>query len=284
MIGAVKRNHLSVLNCGRVPYAEMRARQNAHVGGVLSGSTPEVVFVCEHPSVVTAGARFSRPDSKAENSSVACSGLTCADIPCPGVEFIKTDRGGELTWHGPGQIFIYPVIDLKKRRIGVRQFTSMGLKAISRALGVFGVRCDVSLNPAGVWVQCVEKPKKIASVGLRIVRGVSSHGFSVNVNCDLQPFSLFSPCGLNSSQITNLAEVCPEVVCLKQVRQELSKQFESEFFTDGGRLTNGHECFAHDPVCGLSASAGVESYKSESSKNEFSRNEFSRSEFSIGKE
>ncbi len=150
----------------------------------------ETVFFVEHPSVFTLGKRGGL-----ENLSVSKKFLNSKNI-----DIIKTDRGGNITWHGPGQAILYPVIDLEKNRIGVKDFVH-GLEEIMKLTADdFNIKADRNTKNHGIWVG----NSKIGSVGISIKKGISMHGLALNINPDLEPFSWINPCGLNDISMTSL--------------------------------------------------------------------------------
>jgi lipoyl(octanoyl) transferase len=148
-------------------------------------STPDEIWLLEHPPVFTLGLA-----GKLEHV------LAPGDIPV-----IQTDRGGQVTYHGPGQLVVYPLLDLKRRGLGVRELV-MALEdaVIGYAVGL-GIEARSRRDAPGVYVE----GRKLASVGLRIRRGASYHGIALNVNMDLEPFGRINPCGYAGLEITQLA-------------------------------------------------------------------------------
>ncbi len=186
---------ITTLEFGVLPYREARMLQESLAHLCRTEEVGDFAMLLEHPPTVTRGRRASESDL----------GLSRSEWTSRGVDVFDTDRGGFVTFHNPGQLIVYPVIDLPGRKLGLRAFVERGLGAVAAALGQCGVEAEVKLQPAGVWCG----GRKIAAVGLRIIRGVTSHGFSINVENDLQPFSWFNPCSLPDVQVTSLAELAP---------------------------------------------------------------------------
>lgn len=150
----------------------------------------ETVFFVEHPSVFTLGKRGGL-----DNLIVSKGFLSSRNT-----DIVMTDRGGNITWHGPGQAVLYPVIDLEKNRIGVKDFVH-GLEEIMKlTLDDLNVKAGRSQINHGIWVG----NSKIGSVGISIKKGISMHGLALNINPDLEPFSWINPCGLNDISMTSL--------------------------------------------------------------------------------
>ena len=174
---------------GPADYAETLALQRELARGVAEGSEPETLLLLEHPHVYTLGRRGKHEDVLAEPSELAELG----------VEVHETDRGGEVTYHGPGQLVGYPIIDLRPLG-GPLKFVCALQEAVVTALAVFGVPASCADKPTGIWVG----DAKIGAIGLRVSRGISSHGFAVNVNPDLSYFDRIVPCGMPGVEVTSV--------------------------------------------------------------------------------
>lgn len=149
-------------------------------------STDEI-WIVEHPPVFTQGL-----NGKPEHL------LQVSDIPV-----VNADRGGQITYHAPGQLVVYTLIDIKRRGLGVRQLVTVIEQAMIVALAQYGLQAAARAEAPGVYIQ----DKKIGSVGLRIKKGCSYHGLSLNNNMDLTPFSYINPCGYQGLQVTQLADL-----------------------------------------------------------------------------
>jgi lipoyl(octanoyl) transferase len=150
-------------------------------------STPDEIWFCEHDSVFTLGL-----NTKPEHL------LAPGDIPV-----IQIDRGGQVTYHGPGQLMIYPLIDLRRSGLGVRDLVTALEQSVVDLAADYGIEAASRCDAPGVYVDGV----KLASVGLRIRRGSSFHGMALNVDVDLEPFSRINPCGFKGLQLTALARL-----------------------------------------------------------------------------
>ncbi|MBU1341778.1 MAG: lipoyl(octanoyl) transferase LipB [Proteobacteria bacterium] len=148
-----------------------------------------ILFV-EHPSVFTLGKRGGE-----ENLSVSRKFLNSKNI-----DVVQTDRGGNITYHGPGQAVLYPIVDLEKNRIGVKEFV-YGLEEIMKKTALaYGIDADRNPKNHGIWVE----NSKIGSVGISVKKGISFHGLALNIYPDLEPFSWINPCGLTNVSITSI--------------------------------------------------------------------------------
>lgn len=151
--------------------------------------TVDEVWLLEHSPVYTQG-----QNGKAEHI------LQASDIPV-----VQTDRGGQITYHGPGQLMVYTLIDLKRKKWHVRQFVNLLEQSVIDFLAADGITAYAKCKAPGVYVA----EKKICSIGLRIRKGCSYHGIALNVTTDLTPFSLINPCGFSGLQMTRLADIRP---------------------------------------------------------------------------
>ena len=153
---------------------------------VTSGSRPNTLLLLEHPSVYTAGRRTED-----------------AERPADGTPVIDVDRGGRITWHGPGQLVGYPIVKLQKptELVGFVREIEAALIRVCDDLGVATVRID---GRSGVWIQDERGDRKIAAIGIRVAKGVTMHGFALNVNPDLTAFGQIVPCGIADADVTSL--------------------------------------------------------------------------------
>jgi lipoyl(octanoyl) transferase len=169
---------------GRVDY-EPTWREMQRITDTRDANTPDEIWLLEHPPVFTLG-------MNADAGHVLAAG----DIPV-----VKIDRGGQVTYHGPGQLVVYPLIDIRRAGLGVRDLVTALERAVIGYCASLGITAECRKNAPGVYVD----GKKIASVGLRIRRGASYHGLAFNVNMDLEPFARINPCGYAGLQMTQLA-------------------------------------------------------------------------------
>jgi len=147
-------------------------------------NTPDEIWFCEHPPVFTLGLNAAKEHL-----------LAPGDIPV-----VQIDRGGQVTFHGPGQLMIYPLIDIRRANIGVRKLVTALEQSVVDLAADYGVEAAARADAPGVYVE----GKKLASVGLRIRRGASFHGMALNVDVDLEPFSRINPCGYEELEMTDL--------------------------------------------------------------------------------
>ena len=185
------------IDLGLMAYGRALALQQETVQSkIRDRSVQDRLYFVEHPRVYTLGKRGGR-----ENLTVSASFLKDQDIG-----IVETDRGGNITYHGPGQAVLYPIIDLEKNRIAVKDFV-YGLEEIMKRTAMdFGLSVDRDRRNHGVWIQNA----KIGSVGIAVKKGIAFHGIAMNISNDLTPFQWIHPCGLSNVSITSVKQALPE--------------------------------------------------------------------------
>jgi lipoyl(octanoyl) transferase len=189
-----------VLRCelrdlGRAPYAEAFELQRQLVERRKRGEIPDQLLIVEHPPVVTMGRNGNGDNLLASPELLARAGI----------EFHHTDRGGDVTFHGPGQVVGYPIFDLREWKRDVVAYVRAIEEVLIGALSEFGIRAGRLAGAAGVWVSAPGGPAKIAAIGIHVSRWVASHGFALNVDADLSYFRYIVPCGL-TRPVTSMRE------------------------------------------------------------------------------
>jgi lipoyl(octanoyl) transferase len=203
------------MQLGTVPYREAWELQRSLAGAVSQGAIPDVVLFLEHPPVVTLG---RRADEEAE--------LHIPDDTQ--VEIVETDRGGKSTFHGPGQLVCYPILDLKRHGSDVKEYVRKLEDALIRTLAPFGVEGERIDGLTGVWV--TRPPRKIASIGVHVSRWVTTHGYALNVDLDPAPFTEWiTACGLEDAMFTTVARVAGQPVSVDEVRPHAAAAFADVF-------------------------------------------------------
>ena len=177
---------------------------------VLSNPSHEYLILVEHEHVYTLG--------KNANSS---------NIINKACDIIQTDRGGDVTYHGPGQLVAYPIINLKKRKIGVKSYVRMIEQLISNTLMNYGLETHVPIKETGVWVE----DKKIASIGIHVSRGVTIHGLAININTDLSYFDNIISCGIEGVKMTTIDKELGKKIAMNDIKKQLISNFNKIFNT-----------------------------------------------------
>ncbi len=206
-----------ILNLGLVPYREAWELQRSLAGAVSQGAIPDTVVFLEHPPVVTLGRR-------AEEGEL--------HIP-PGaeVELVETDRGGKSTYHGPGQLVCYPILDLRRHGQDVKRYCRELEEALIRTLSPLALEATRIEGLTGIWLE--RPPRKIASIGIHISKWITTHGYALNVDLDPAPFTdWITACGLEDAQFTTVARELGRDVSVDEVRplaaQAIAEVFELE--------------------------------------------------------
>lgn len=193
MTGKPDTRELWVVRLGRMPYSEALELQRTVARDRISGDIPEdVLLLVEHPAVVTLG-RSSKQKNLISSPDFLAS---------RGVELFEVERGGDVTFHGPGQLVGYPIIDLKRHRQDLHWFLRQVEEALIRTLGEYGIPGERNSGYTGVWTN----GRKIASIGVHARDWVTWHGFALNVVTDLSYFDLIVPCGIQDVEMTSVGK------------------------------------------------------------------------------
>jgi lipoyl(octanoyl) transferase len=208
---------IEVRRLGRLPYAEALALQRLLVEDRRAGRVGDLLLFVEHPHVLTLGVRGDGGRSHI---------LATADaLASRGVEVHETGRGGDITYHGPGQVVGYPIIDLKPDRCDVHRYVRDLEEVLIRTAADYGIEAGRVEGLTGVWVG----REKLAAIGVRIARWVTSHGFALNVSTDLGYFDLIVPCGIPDRGVTSLERVLGRSVDRPDVEERLARHFRTIF-------------------------------------------------------
>jgi lipoyl(octanoyl) transferase len=208
-------NEILVVRCGLVPYEEALVAQRWLEGARQEGEVPDVLLLLEHPPVYTRGRRSTDEELP----------MRAEWYEMQGIEVRETDRGGRVTYHGPGQLVAYPIVSLKPYDDDVHEYVRRLERVAIESLAQHGVAARTIEGLTGVWTKgepsnerrralnvhmadvsgpSTEGARKIGSIGVHVSRGVTTHGLAVNVNNDLQPFEWVVPCGIDNCRVTSL--------------------------------------------------------------------------------
>jgi lipoyl(octanoyl) transferase len=208
-----------MVDLGLMGYAEAWALQKRVVAARKAGAIEDVLLLCEHPHVITQGR-----NGKRENLLASVHVLRQK-----GVEFHTTDRGGDITYHGPGQIVGYPILNLGEIRRDVVWYVRMLEEAMIRATAEFGITAERVAGKTGIWVGDGGAEEKLAAIGVHISRWVTSHGFAYNVSTDLRYFDLIVPCGIADRKATSLEKLLGRSVKREEIAPRIAKYFGEVF-------------------------------------------------------
>jgi len=194
---------LRVRSAGEVPYGEAWEMQRRLHAERVAGERPDTLVLLTHPRVITLG-RGTDP-----------ANLLYPPDECRarGFEVVETDRGGDITYHGPGQLVGYPIVDLRARGLGPREFLRAIEASLIDLLGSYGIESERIEGLTGVWTPA----GKVAAIGIRVSRGVSMHGFALNVTTRLADFDLIVPCGIADRSVARMADLVAEPVTPEEV-------------------------------------------------------------------
>ncbi|MBI2607974.1 MAG: lipoyl(octanoyl) transferase LipB [Deltaproteobacteria bacterium] len=202
---------MKVKDLGLISVLEAQKLQIEEREKIFEGRSQGCIFICEHPHTVTLGRKLEKQASKYRSF-----------LPQE-IEVVPLNRGGEATYHGPGQIVVYPVFSLFEKKMSVKEYIATLENGVINFLKNYGIKAYSNPEHRGVWVQ----DQKILSLGVHISRGVSIHGIALNVNCNLKYFSYFEPCGLCHTQITSMKEVLRGEVDFMDIKRQIIETFSS---------------------------------------------------------
>jgi lipoate-protein ligase B len=191
--------NINIIDCGLKDYQSILTLQENTLQDLLSGTGKDTIFIVEHPPVITLGARNSANKLTKDADTIKQAGI----------EIFQIRRGGGTTAHNPGQLVIYPVINLKKHSLGVSDFVHLLEKIGIELLGELGINCCTKKGFPGLWIEDKNplnprNPRlKIASIGVQIKKWITCHGIAININNDLSIFDLIVPCGLENVKMTS---------------------------------------------------------------------------------
>ena len=202
---AIDSSPLALQRSGLVEYEDaLTIQRNIH-GEVASGNRPNTLILLEHPSIYTAGKR-----------------TLLEERPGNGAKVLDVDRGGKITWHGPGQLVGYPIVKLANPHelVGFVREIESGLIKVCNEFGIDGVRVA---GRSGVWIVDEKGERKVAAIGIRVASGTSMHGFALNVNPDLSAFDAIVPCGISDAAVTSLERELHRTITIDEVTPIVEK-------------------------------------------------------------
>lgn len=201
-------NQLKVSELGVVDYLSAWKLQKQIHQDVVNLQTENTLLLLEHPSVYTAGRRTEILDRPLDETPV-----------------IDVDRGGKITWHGPGQLVGYPIVKLKNSTDVVGFVRELETALIS-VCAEFGIKADRYCERSGVWVRDDKSDRKIAAIGLRVAKGVTMHGFALNINPDLSAYEKIIPCGISGAKVTSLSAELGSEITINEVLPVIKKHIQ----------------------------------------------------------
>jgi lipoate-protein ligase B len=200
---------------GTIKYEKALQLQNKLFSARIAGEIPDTILFLQHPSVLTIGA------SGNEKNIIVPRDLLARD----GISICRIDRGGDITYHGPGQLVVYPIIDLRAKGIGPTQYVRYLEEVVIRALDSFYIKANRDPEYPGIWAGL----DKICALGIRLIRWVTMHGFALNVSTDLKYFSYINPCGIVGRQVTSMSKLLGHDIALETVIHCITEQWAQIF-------------------------------------------------------
>jgi lipoyl(octanoyl) transferase len=206
---------LEVRRLGVIPYGEALAVQRVLVEERRAGHVPDLLLLLQHPPVITLGVRANRTNVVA----------TAAHLAASAIEIHETGRGGDVTYHGPGQVVGYPILDLRPDRQDVHRYVRNIEEVMIRVCADYGVTASRIPRLTGTWIGA----EKIGAIGIRISRWITSHGFAFNVSTNLDHFQLIVPCGIADRGVTSLERALGRTIPLAEVEDAFERHFSEVF-------------------------------------------------------
>ena len=208
-----------MIDLGRIGYGPACELQHDLVEARKAHAIPDVLLLCEHPPVITLG-------RNARSEHLLAEPRLLQEL---NVEVHSSDRGGDITYHGPGQIVGYPILDLAEHRRDIRWYVDKLEDVMIRATGDFGVAAKRVEGQHGAWVDTASGEQKIGALGVHLSRWVTSHGFAYNVSTDLRCFDLIVPCGIAGKGVISLERVLGRAVSMDEARERIASHFAAVF-------------------------------------------------------
>ena len=212
-----RRSQVEVRRLGRIEYQAGLELQKTLVEQRKRGEIPDQLLLLEHPDVITLGVKTRNDLSHVLE--------TPESLAAKGVGLFEAGRGGDVTYHGPGQLVGYPIVDLKPDRCDVHRYVRDLEQVLIEAVSRFGITAGRIEGLTGIWVG----QEKLAAIGVRISRWVTSHGFALNVSTDLSRFGLIVPCGITDKGVTSMERLLGRTLPMDEVETAVAEQFQAEF-------------------------------------------------------
>lgn len=209
------RGTLQWIHLGRIPYRDALELQLQRSKARVEGTVPDTIFTLEHDPVITLGKRAKDSDVLLSRDALAAQGI----------DVVNVDRGGEATWHGPGQLVLYPIIHIREQEIYVSDLVRGLSGCIRDYLNAHDVDSTWDDEHPGIWVE----DRKITAVGMRIQRGVSRHGAALNLTTAQDAFRVIVPCGLPEFGVTSLQHETGESVTIRDAADDITARFATHF-------------------------------------------------------
>lgn len=223
-------SHFEFCDWGLIAYQDAWDRQESLFASLLTEKLikgnihQSTIYFCEHPPVFTLG-----KSGKEENLLINSVHLVEKNAT-----LVKTNRGGDITFHGPGQLVVYPLIDLDAYAMGIKEYIAGLEEVVIHTLAHFGVKGERLNGATGVWIDTTlpHQCRKIAAIGVKASRGITMHGLAFNISTDLSYFNLINPCGFTDKRVTSLEQEIQEKVTMPQIKEVMIPAFNQVFRVD----------------------------------------------------
>ena len=173
-----------------IKYSSAIKQMEERLENIYSGKKNELIWILEHDEIYTGGTSYKE-----------------TDILDKSIKFIKTNRGGKITYHGPGQLVFYFVLDLRKRNKDIRRLINIIERSIIETLDQFGIKTFADKNNIGIWYKNKNNTEKVAAIGIKVKKWIAYHGFAINISTDLKKYKKIVPCGISDKNVTNLSMI-----------------------------------------------------------------------------
>lgn len=210
---------------GLMPYREAwalqeRLHEEVKVAKLQGVDTVNYLLFVEHPHVYTLG----------KSGDEANMLISAIQLQAKHAEFVKVNRGGDITYHGPGQLVVYPIIDMANFALGVKDYVDRLEEVVIRTIEEYGIKGERLEGATGVWIEAhTPRARKICAIGIRCSRFVTMHGFALNVNTDLNYFHYINPCGFRDKGVTSIAQELGREISLQEVKERVKYHFVDLF-------------------------------------------------------
>jgi lipoyl(octanoyl) transferase len=208
-----------LVDLGHIPYAPAYDLQRQLVAARKARAIPDVLLLCEHPHVITLGRNGTRDHLRVSDELLRANN----------VEFHSSDRGGDITYHGPGQIVGYPILDLTEHQRDIGWYVSQLEDVMMRVTADYGLAAKRVAGQHGAWLDTPRGEEKLGALGVHLSRWVTSHGFAYNVSADLSYFDLIVPCGIAGKGVTSLEKTLGRPVAIDEARNRIAGHFAALF-------------------------------------------------------
>lgn len=209
-VASSELSNMNIKDLGRLPYRKAWDLQHQLVADLQNGKGTENLLLVEHNPVFTLGFHGNAANMLLDETTLYGKGIEC----------IRIERGGDITYHGPGQLVAYPILNLRRHNLGVKAYVHMLEESVIRVLAEYEITAERDSDAPGVWLEVgTPRQRKICALGVKVSHAVTMHGLALNVNTDLTPFSYINPCGFVDKGVTTMAMELGHTLDFEEVKQ-----------------------------------------------------------------